>query len=454
MSLSAGDISRPSLAGMMLRCILFAWIAAATLQLCVCLIENLYDEDYFTRHFVRIEAARIARHVRFEGDRVIVDLPDGLAHYWDEHREAYVYRVVDGSGVVLALSNRKLLNQISSAIGQDAGRRPDFWIRKLDQKWFHVAGGRKSIVGGREIWVDLATLGDPAGRRFDTLRDEIVWDVVVPLAPIAFLTVIPSVLALRRSLRPLTLAAEQADDINSKSHQLRLDLEALPREAASFVSAINRLLARIATLVESQERLISRTAHTLRTSLSVVMLELGKLSHPAARRIEIDVRLMSEAVSRLLVLARIEASHGDGNEHEVHLGVVAEEAIHQLAPLAEAQGSAIVLTLNDPRPFSGDAWAILEATTNLIENALKHAPPGSTVEVTCGPGRRLTVEDSGPGFGVQAESLFEPFRRGETSAEGVGLGLAIVRDAVALHQGTITVGRSLLGGAKLSLLFD
>jgi signal transduction histidine kinase len=102
----------------------------------------------------------------------------------------------------------------------------------------------------------------------------------------------------------------------------------------------------------------------------------------------------------------------------------------------------------------GDPNAMLEAVQNLIENAVKHSPPGAKVEVTCGPGRGMTIEDSGPGLtDVDVDRLFEPFHRGKTSAEGVGLGLAIVKAAVALHRGSIEVGQSVLGGARFSLRF-
>jgi len=91
---------------------------------------------------------------------------------------------------------------------------------------------------------------------------------------------------------------------------------------------------------------------------------------------------------------------------------------------------------------------------NLVENAVKHTPSGTSILVTVGPKATITVEDTGPGLPTEiADRLFEPFYKGNRSAEGAGLGLAIVRQAIDLHRGSLQVGRSSLGGAMFKLQF-
>jgi signal transduction histidine kinase len=97
---------------------------------------------------------------------------------------------------------------------------------------------------------------------------------------------------------------------------------------------------------------------------------------------------------------------------------------------------------------------VREALVNLVENAVKHTPAGTAILVTAGPGRSASVEDAGPGLlPGRSEDLFRPFRRGNGSARGVGLGLAIVRQAVELHGGSIEIRRSALGGAMFCVEF-
>jgi signal transduction histidine kinase len=85
---------------------------------------------------------------------------------------------------------------------------------------------------------------------------------------------------------------------------------------------------------------------------------------------------------------------------------------------------------------------------------VRHTPAGTSIFVTVGPGSTMTVEDSGPGLADETSGqLFQPFRKGNPSGEGAGLGLTIVRQAVELHRGSIQVGRSPLGGAMFRLQF-
>ena len=97
---------------------------------------------------------------------------------------------------------------------------------------------------------------------------------------------------------------------------------------------------------------------------------------------------------------------------------------------------------------------IREAVRNLVENAVKHTPAGTRVRVEVRPDNTIVVEDSGPGLqSALTAQLFEPFRKGDASTEGAGLGLAIVRRAAELHGGSVAVGPSTLGGAAFTLRF-
>src|SRR2546430_1354339 len=101
-----------------------------------------------------------------------------------------------------------------------------------------------------------------------------------------------------------------------------------------------------------------------------------------------------------------------------------------------------------------DEEMVLSVVSNLLANALKHAPAGGTVRCTvAGVGERLRIEvaDSGPGVAdALREQIFERYRQGPGSAGrpgGTGLGLAIVRDLVALHHGMVTLADAPEGGA-------
>ena len=113
---------------------------------------------------------------------------------------------------------------------------------------------------------------------------------------------------------------------------------------------------------------------------------------------------------------------------------------------AKASGCALLYRVPGPLTVLGDAELLRRAVENVVRNAIRHAPPGTAVEVDAvekADGVHVTVRDHGPGVPPGAlPNLFEPFYRVESdrgrSSGGVGLGLAIVRRAVELHHGTVS----------------
>jgi signal transduction histidine kinase len=447
------DVKAPKLTSILCRVIAFAATLAVIAQAGLCLSENFGDEDYFFRNYIKTESDRIVRNAIFTNSDVSVDF-SGLNHYRQEHADKYSFRIIDAGGRSLAGSNEQILNQVSPL---QTGRAPlQQWLQRLDTgKWFHAAGGITSKIGDRAVWVEVATLGDPAYLRMSALLHELLLDVIMPMGPLVILAIALTVVSVNRSLRPLIAAARKADGINAAHGGVHFDLQGLPREAASFASAINHLIDRVAELADAQTQLIARAAHELRTPLAVMMLELGNVSDARARQLEKDVADMSETISRLLTLARLD-SIGLQISERIDLVALAVETIERFKPWAASRGTALNLKVNEPAFFEGDSISIREAIRNLVENAIKHTPAGATIQVGCGPGSSIVVEDNGPGISdFEADDLFKPFKTGKRTydGEGAGLGLAIVKQAVALHKGSIEVGRSALGGARFSLKF-
>ncbi len=184
-----------------------------------------------------------------------------------------------------------------------------------------------------------------------------------------------------------------------------------------------------------------------------MMLELGRSDDPRVRRLEDDVRSMGETVDRLLTLARLESIE-QPDRSEIDTGRLAADVVERLRDWAARDGHQLSLEVEEPAKVVGDVMAVREAIRNLVDNAVKHTPAGTTVHVHVGPEGRIIVEDSGPGLGqLQLSELTQPFKKGQESSEGAGLGLSIVRQAVDLHHGTLTVDESPAGGARFTILF-
>jgi two-component system sensor histidine kinase KdpD len=171
-----------------------------------------------------------------------------------------------------------------------------------------------------------------------------------------------------------------------------------------------------------------------------------------------ELRRLSAVVEGLLTLARVGA---DSPASRARVSVVecVDAVVAQLSSRAEAAGVSLAGPIDEDSAYVDGNPVMLEtAIRNLIENAITAVPRGGRVRVSL----ELTpvevaivVDDDGPGLGANAEILFRPFQRGVTerldsAARGVGLGLAIVRRIVTLHDGRLEAGASPDGGARFT----
>ena len=430
-------------------------VAFATIIIMSAIVFTLHyiDYDHLYLDHVNYEARLLFAGVKSGPDGLSFALPPHMTRYNEEGQSAYGFRVLDPSGRPIAAKQDTLLGELSPWSSGFANTS-ELWFVKVDNRPFHFAGGRRMRVDDRDVLIEMMTLGDPAGVRWRVLVIETAEDIALPVLPLTLLIPAATFISVRRALRPLAGAARQAETVNPADATQRLELKGMPRETAAFASAINRLIERVSALVQSEKIFIATAAHELRTPLAVMLLELEKIDHRRARRLEADVKGMAECVNRLVLLARLETLQPPEMK-ELDLAAVVREAVERLRPWAATHDHKIDIRVKNPSKLRGDPVAVREALQNLIENAVKHTPAGTSICVTVGPDKTITVEDSGPGLANEApDQLFQPFRKGNSASAGSGLGLTIVRQAVELHRGSIQVGRSSsLGGAMFKLSF-
>lgn len=421
------------------------------LQAGIVSVRDYINETDFLNSYIKREALIIARAVGEQGtskDKAQLRLPE---QYTGPFADAYSFRVVEADGSAIAEHNAKRLVPLAAWNGRPS-QRQDFWVRKLEaDERMHVAGGLKIRRPTGDVWVEVATFGDPAGTYLTNLVWDVLHDVWAPALPLVLLSLLVVAVSVRHSLRPLVEAASRADEISVLERGERLDVTKLPAEASHFASAINRLLDRVADLVSAQRLFIARAAHELRTPLSIMMLELAHLKEPDSKRLEADIAVMSEIVERLLSLSRLQTLAPPAMV-PVDVATLTREIIARMLAWAQSQGHEVALSCQFDGVMLGDETSLREAIRNLVENAVRHTPPGTRINVEIAADGTIVVEDSGPGLGSHSpEELQEPFRKGSESGDGAGLGLAIVRQAAELHGGRLEVGESSLGGARFVL---
>ena len=199
---------------------------------------------------------------------------------------------------------------------------------------------------------------------------------------------------------------------------------------------------------------LSNVSHELRTPLAsisalVETLEDG-VEEKADRqqflsRISQQVERLTLLVNELLDLSRIESGAIELRPERIELGSLVVEAAALLRTRTDAQDIKIVFAGADDTFVEADRTSVMRIVSNLLDNALKYSPPGSTIHATTadeGELVALSVHDQGAGIAEQELArVFERFYKGEASrsSAGVGLGLAIVKHLVRAHGGTATV---------------
>lgn len=255
-------------------------------------------------------------------------------------------------------------------------------------------------------------------------------------------------------LRPVGRITGVARDIQATDLSRRIRLEGRDDELKQLADTFDDMLGRIDDAFGSQREFIHEASHELRNPLAVIRTNVDVVLADPDADID-DYRSASEAVGRsasrmstlvddLLDYAR----HGTRptREEDLDLGPVACEMAAEFATLAEASELSLATSVgDDPLPVCGDGPAIRRAIANLLANAVRLSPSGSTVKVAAGEdsdGMWVSVTDEGPGIEVEDQTrVFNRFWRGDGSRareEGrSGLGLTIVQQIAQAHGGRV-----------------
>jgi two-component system sensor histidine kinase BaeS len=299
-------------------------------------------------------------------------------------------------------------------------------------------------------------------------------------AGLALLVGVVTSVALARSIaNPLARLTSAASGISAGNLDARLP-GAGDDEVGTLVRAFNAMLERLAATYTAQQTLLANIAHELRTPLTSIQGYAQALRDGAAvdateretalAVIGAEAQRMSELVNQILQLSRLESGQLALQREPVPLAPLLARLRRTLAPQAATGGVALHVTAPDDLTVSADPELLTQALSNLAFNALRHTPSGGRVAINAttfvandgARHARIAVSDTGSGIAAdQLEQIFERFYRGpdaatdeQSSVSGArrfGLGLAITREIVRRHGGTLTVASAPGAGTTFAM---
>ena len=270
------------------------------------------------------------------------------------------------------------------------------------------------------------------------------------------------------ALRPIKEFSDKIEEVQAQNLSDSRIEENNVKELNQLGISYNKMLERLSEAFEIQRQFTANAAHELRTPLALMQVQLdlyNSASHPGNDADTLQtIKMVTEQNDKLnrMVKTLLDMSELQtvGRDDKIILDAIVEEVLADLEPLAVEKNIKLIGKCEDATMIGSDIL-IYRLVYNLVENAIKYNHPLGQVTVTAYQRKKqvyLSVEDTGNGIPKELrERVFEPFFRVDKSRSrelgGVGLGLALVREIVRVHDGSICIKSGKTGGTIFEVTF-
>jgi heavy metal sensor kinase len=326
----------------------------------------------------------------------------------------------------------------------------------------HRLALRRVSLPPSEYVVVAGTALEPMDEELEFLRG--ILGYIVPIA--LGIAGIGGWFLARQSLSPVVSMADRARRIGVENLSERLPVANPRDELGHLAETFNELLGRLEASLILQRQFMADASHELRTPVATARTaasvalqqehrEEGDYRETLAIVEQQTVRL-SRVVDDMFTLARADAGNFPVRITPMYLDEVIDDVVRAARVIASTKNVAIDPLTIRSAAFTGDEDLIRRMIVNLIDNAVRHAPPGSTVRVDLDQtetGYVIAIRDQGPGIPPEIRPhIFERFYRGDAARrhdvhDGAGLGLALARWIASVHGGDVALARSSPSGS-------
>lgn len=434
-------------------------------------LSYVVAQHYVNRVFDRVLVDTlngIASRVLTKNQRLVFDFPEAAQKIfeWDIDDAAY-FRVESramghmAGQTDLEISLPAMTSEISPTIVKDSVYR---------QRRIRVAH-KILIPSGMNDRIRVVVAETTISR--DLMTQEIALTVLAAQLILIGLTVVVVWRTMRRTVESIS---EAASDLEQRTHhsQTPLDDSQIPQEIRPLTTALNSLLERLSQALTLQRQFVADAAHQLRTPLTALRLHLENAQsartieeiEPVLRQVRIAADRAIRLTQQLLLLAESEERLLRGNRDVFNLTALLREMAELWRPQMMRAGMTMVMSFTEPREDTyalGSRDLLVQVLDNLMDNALRYCPKGSTVQLHAqhlADRVVVTLEDNGPGISPSERPLvIRRFYRGDQTPlldgqhiAGSGLGLAIAHEIMTRLGGELLITDSADGkGTRIEL---
>ena len=271
------------------------------------------------------------------------------------------------------------------------------------------------------------------------------------------------------ALKPLRDFSAKVEKVQIQNLTASVIDEKGASELVRLGDSYNKMLMRLSDAFEVQRQFTGNAAHELRTPLALMQAQLDLYNSSAHPDVDSEthetIQMAAEQTERLTKLVKTLLDMSElqtvARTDEIELGALVEEVLADLEPLARERGIVLNAGCCGELYMTGSDILIYRVVFNLVENAIRYNRDGGRVYVSVNKrdsNAVIAVRDTGRGIAPEyIERVFEPFFRVDKSRSrelgGVGLGLALVREIVRLHDGSIAVSESNEEGTTFEVVF-
>jgi two-component system, OmpR family, sensor kinase len=275
---------------------------------------------------------------------------------------------------------------------------------------------------------------------------------ILPLAVGVIVSLFSALILAWNFSKPIKVLRKSFEEVAKGNLDVSVSKEMASRkdEIAELGEGFDQMVMQIKNLIQGQTRLLHHVSHEMRSPLARMQIALGLARQGSAKiettmdRLELEVNRMDHLIGEVLDLSRLDSGIKKLTKEKMSLSELLDDIAEDASYEAKIKRVKVTKDWSNGNILSGNSDLLHRAIENIVRNAIKYSDEGEEVVIKCSEVAPdaicVTVTDQGPGvMDNELDDLFEPFYRGHSGnhAKGYGLGLAITKQIVEAHGGTV-----------------